>query len=403
MGGARVRKSPIVHRIYAVVALSAVPSVVAAQTWTVDYTVERALADPDLDRLAESRVALARAELASATAVPVPRASLAREALFGESAAEFSALVEQEFDLSGWRGALRDTLPDREAAARAETASLRLEVATEVRLAYFEVLYHEQRLAGVQDWMARLEKGAAATAARLDRGDASAFDLRRVERELATARARRGQVEAECGGAWGRLEQWVPWKERPRLTGDLTPARPAIVSGTNPVVVRLEALERATRAELDAWGLPLWRGWAVGAGYRSVESGDDVGHGWLVTLSVPLALWNTDQGRVDGLRARRARVESELRRVRTRSVRMQAAALHRLTRALDALDALPAEDGELTALALAAYDAGEISLLQLLDAYETETEFLLARTDLAWEARRAAIGLDQSRGLGALQ
>lgn len=409
-------KSPMIRRFYALLAALIGVLVTPAQanarpSADVEDVVRAALAHPELEDRLRARVDAARAEIDEATVTPTPTLGLAYDRVFGDldvGAVEFSAMVEQRFDLSGWRGALREALPHRESAQRAELDSARLATATTVREAFFRVRYREERLAALDAWSARLARGLAGIRARQERGDASPYQARRAARELELVDARRASEASALAEAWADLERWTAWEERPRLVGEVPPARTAArpeaeAPPRRPELARLRHLERALDAEAGAWGSPLWRGWSVGVGYRYAEVGPSVGHGLLLTLSAPLALWNTDAARVQRLRARRAEVSSELA-LRTGLANREAdAAGARLDAALRSLEALsePSRDAELSHLAQLAFDAGEASLIELLDAFGSEVDLQLARLDLQWEARRAAIALDRARGLGA--
>jgi cobalt-zinc-cadmium efflux system outer membrane protein len=402
-------KTPSIGRLFAVAALLAVPWRAAAQeegAWTADEAVRRALANPEVQGILDGRIRSARAEVEARTVFPTPTLGASHEQVLGDEQVgylESTILVEQQFDLSSWRSRLRETVPHRERALRAESDEWRLDVATSVRGAFFEVRYREERLRTIDAWIDRLGQGAAAIRARQERGDAAPYDVRRVEREIETARAQRAREEALLAEAWASLGSWSPWSSPPTLTGTLTPDAPDPASETTlPALARLQHLDLALSAEAEAWGGPFWRGWTVGAGYRFAQVGPESGHGFVVSLSVPLAFWNNDLPEIERLRAEQARVGSELRLGRTLAERAEAAARQRLERALAALSQLaPAErDAELTRLAEAAYAAGEATLTELLDAYDSEAELALARVDLQWEARRAAIELDRRRGIG---
>jgi outer membrane protein TolC len=167
-------------------------------------------------------------------------------------------------------------------------------------------------------------------------------------------------------------------------------------------LARLQHLQQALEAETGAWGSSFWRGWSAGAGYTFAQVGQSRGHGFLVTLEVPLAFWNTNTVRVQRLVAEQEELGNEftLRAgIANREVR---AAQVRLDSALQALTAMPdpSQDVELTRLAEIAFAVGETTLIDLLDAFGSETDLQLARLDLQADARRAAIALDRSRGLG---
>src|SRR5690606_32515907 len=260
----------------------------------------------------------------------------------------------------------------------------------------------EVRLAVIDRWIERLESGLGDLEARRAQGDAAPYDVRRIERELEIAAAERAVESAALSSAWTELETWTRWKDRPPLQGDLAPPRSTGADMALPELARIEQMERALAAEEDAWGAPFLRGWVVGAGYRLAHAGDAIGHGFVLSLSVPLAFWNTDQPRLDRLAAQQTELRAE-RALETSTAQSSAdAARQELEQTLDTLDRLsdPARDEELTQMARAAYGAGEATLTELLDAFQSEAELQLARIDLEWAARQAALDLDRRLGIG---
>ncbi len=356
----------------------------------------------------QASLAEARAEMAEATLRPLPALELSHEQILGgrdRRSLEFTAGLSQTFDLTGWRGRLRGALVHREAALRADADWWRVETAAQARTAFFEVRYRQQRLAALDAMTQRLGRAVAAIAARAAQGDASEYDKLRVERAEQIATAERIREQSLIDEAWAVLAGVAPWQTRPALTGELAPG--ASVAGhaeppLQPHLARLKLTERALASEISAAGSPWLRGWKVGAGYRAVDDAGGTGHGFVVSLGLPLAFRDTEAPRVARLKASRARVASELSLSQAVAERTAEAARTRLDAALAGLARLPvaAGDAELTQLAEAAYGAGEASLAELLDAYASETALRLARIDLEWEARRAAIELDRRLGLG---
>jgi outer membrane protein TolC len=127
-----------------------------------------------------------------------------------------------------------------------------------------------------------------------------------------------------------------------------------------------------------------------------------VGHGFVVSLALPLAFWNPDGPRAQATRAQAARVRAELGTRSHRAERLTSAARTRLLETRAALDELgdPRRDAELSQMASLAFASGEGSLTELLDAYDSETELRLARIDLQWQARQSSIALQHSLGQG---
>jgi cobalt-zinc-cadmium efflux system outer membrane protein len=404
-------QTPIVTRLFAALIVIITlarprPAFAGEPSWTEDEAVARALANPEIEAVLAAELEAARAEVDEATVRPTPSLGIDHEQVFGGPPVEYlqtTAMVRQELDFTPWRRRLRESEPHREEALQAETDQWRLEVATAVRLAFYQVRYHEERIAALDGWIARLEHSVASISKRSEQGDASAYEVRRVERELEIAVARRAQEQANLAEAWAALSAWTPWDAQPGLRGELRPSDTMQDEvATLPRLEQLEQRELALDAELDAWGVPFGRGWTIGAAYRFARVAGRDGHGFMVSLSVPLTLWNTDRPRVERLRAERARVQGELRLTRTLAEQAEHGARQRLQDTLAALERLPApeRDAELSQLAETAYGAGEGTLLELLDAYESEVELGLARIDLQWTARQAAIELQRRLGIG---
>lgn len=404
-------KSPMVHRILCSCALLALgsPAMAQAPAWTVEEAISSALDNPAIAQLQDARLQTARAQVDAEIVAPTPSLGLAHEQVFGGvdvAYLEFSAMLQQELDLSGRRGRLREARSHREQAAQAESDAARLEVISAVTAAFYEVRHRQERLTVIEAWCSRLEAGLEAMEARQARGDTSAYDTLRIERELEIARASRAVEVAALEEAWGRLETWTAWEERPALEGTLVPdPMPAEGLARWPELERLGAMELALDAEVQAWDGAFWRAWTLGAGYRYAEVNDQTGHGVLLSLSIPLTLWNPDAPRADHARGEKSLIGADLQLAQTRLQRARQASLRRLAQTREALDAMrdPERDAELTRLAEVAFAAGETTLVELLDTYESEAELALGRLDLQWEVRRASIEFDRLRGAGLPQ
>lgn len=401
-------ETPMVGRLFGCLgALMLAASAAAAEPRTVDDAVAAALGDGSLAAMAAGRLGAAEAAVEEAAALAPPSLGFEHEQVVqpaGFAGTESTVRVEQAFAPGGWRAALRSSASARRAAAQAESDTLRLGLASEVRTAFYAVRHRQLRVEVIEAWITRLDRVVALTAARERRGDVSAFAVRRVEREQATARAERAAEAARLGEAWGALAGHTGWTDRPPLAGALAPVAPATTaSEVHPALARLTSEARARAVEAEAWDSPMGRGWTLGAGYRLVGADERFGHGFVVSLGLPLALWNPDQPRIDRLLSERAALAAEAERWQATTTRAVAAARQRLADALAAVAEVPAPatDDAFGAVAESAFAAGEATLEVLLDAGESTTRLRLAALDLAWEARRAAIELEHHLGLGA--
>ena len=405
-------KTPTVGRFFAVCLLLALPGLASAQNgrWSADDAVRRALARPELRTILQGELRAARADVAMATVSPNPSLSLTHEQVLGDqriSYLETTITAQQQLDLSGRRRRLRATLAPRTAALKAQMQGRRLRVATAVRAAFHGVRHRQERVAVLDAWIVGLKRAVAATAARQARGDVSEYAVRRMRRELQTAHALQASERSRLAEAWAALRRWTPWDTRPALRGALVPPAPgpAPAGATLPGLLRLQHERDALKVEARAWGSPFWRGWTLGGGYRFANAGGTSGHGFMLSLAVPLAFRNIDRPRLARLAGEQDRVGAELDLQRRLAAQAEAAARQRLVETLQALAALgkPGEDSGLTAMAEAAWRSGEAPLTAFLDASRSETDLKLTRIDLQFEARRAAIELDRRRGLGVLK
>lgn len=409
-----MRKTPRLARFFGPVMVGVLMSASAyaqssapAEEVSVSEAVRAALSRPPAELLLERRLDAARAGVDEQTRRSAPTLSLGYERVGGSTelaASEFSAVVEQNFDLSRWRSRLRQGLTHRERAERAEHERWRLETAHRVRVAFYEVRFHQARLAELERWRARLEDALQAMRARVARGDASAYMSGRIARELELAAASEAAVRSALEGAWAELTSHAGWDEQPELGGALEPSEEGDAAEPHsPEQAILQARIQALGAEIDAVRSPWLRDWTVGVGYRQDRAGALTGHGVIVALSLPLALWNPDAPRQARLQAERTALQHELELVSQQYERALEGAKQRRRVAMQALR--PAEDAAadaaLTRQALQAFEAGESSLAELLDVYESELELQLARIELQWEARRADLDLQRLQGVGA--
>ncbi|MFT6399770.1 MAG: outer membrane protein TolC [Bradymonadia bacterium] len=379
-----------------------------AQSLSEREAVHQALEATRADEIVASQLAAERASVAVETIVRNPEFAVSHERFLGTRdlrEAETALSIHQEFDLSDWRGRLRDALPHQEAALRSERQEWELEVAHEVRTAFFSVRYHQLRVVVLEGWITRLQSGVDAAAQREAAGDVSEYDVLRVQRELDTAGADLASEWSQLNESWSGLQRWVPFDSHPDLVGELTPTQPSGAAAELPSLQRLRHLVAANEARSGAYGRPGLRGWSIGGGYLLGRAPDSTAHGFLVELSIPLVVRNNDRAVLDALAARSDAIEVELALEGALADRAQVAARTRLDGSLVALEGLAAPDNDyqLTRMAELAYQAGEASLTDLLDAYESEAELQLARVDLQWQARRAALDLDRTLGRGAIE
>lgn len=378
-----------------------------------EEAVRRALSRPAFADELAARVDLARADEVGARRWPNPEVSWSHEQVRAGGATERQdfAVLSQRFDLSGRRGLRGDAAARRVEAAGADAALVRLDVESETRRAFVNVLAGERRVTTLKAAAERLASVAAAVTRRSASGDVAGYDRRRVERERLTALGRLDVEEGALARARSRLAALVgasdlsaPFAVKGELAGS---APPPLATFTERLPSRpdLKALELEARSgELEAraagrWFIPEVE---LGAGLKTVDAGAGRDSGFAAALTVPIPVFSRDQHeRLRGdARARAARGRLSLAR---ESARADVSGLHAEATRLAAAAARyrysgAADSALLLRTAEAAYRGGEVGVLELIDAYRAALDADVTLVELDWAARRARIDLDRTSG-----
>ena len=384
------------------------PSWSSAQILVEAEALRSGLSRVELHDLGRGSRTMAEADLAAAGAWPNPVFDYEREHMRSPSgSADESWKIAQTFDLSGRRSLRQGAAERRLSAAIAENISRRNEFAAEIRRRFHEVLHGQQIVVATGIWADRFALIESRVEKLAKSGEASGYDRRRLARERQTAQAHLSIEQARLTRNRERLAALIgrPVEE---AGGALLPtALPALDDALAKLDQRPELQILARRAEaLDMENRAAARGWApdvtLGIGVKRSESGASRDNGNIVTLSFPLTLLDRQQSRAqhtaaEALHTRaeyglaRRRVEGDLRGLHRQTEKLIAAAAEYRTNAV-----APAAD--LLRIAEAAYQGGESTLLELLDAYRGALETEITALDLEWKAREARIDYDLLTG-----
>jgi outer membrane protein, heavy metal efflux system len=348
---------------------------------TLDQAIERA--ERRQPQLAEARAlieaAAGRAEQAGA--LPNPELILGAQQLPLDRGAsnqrEYVAGVAQPIPVGGrLRKAREAELMEQEVRLRGLEVARR-DLRRGVHAAFATALYQEQAFEAQSQIAQGLEKLVTATTARIDAGDAVAEDLARVEIEMLRAEVERQRSQAlrdqsllALAVAMGDANLQIV-----SLAGDLeatfeVPMLETLAASlvSQPEVLQAEANLQASSAWLELVRSERIPDVRVEALYHRLEATEentiDLG------ISIPLPLFNRNQGRL-----REARAESEAAQARARLTRNEVAArlqisYVQLTSALSSSrtlrgEVLPRAEKVLHS-AEARYEVGDISLIELL-------------------------------------
>jgi outer membrane protein, heavy metal efflux system len=379
-----------------------------------------------VDLFARNNAALrvARADAAEATALarqaaayPNPEVAVTYEPLSGDG----RSYSESYFNLSQrlqWpvsRSARQNAAERIAAAAAARLTADSTRLAFEVREAWIGAALAEQSAAlleRVTDVFRNAERNAEE---RLREGDISAYDRRRIGIERLRYESAVADARLTAATARRTLALLVaPDSEELEIgTADTlgsAPARPDLERLTSDALARRTEIAAAAAA-LDAARAEARAGRSgrvpditATGGYKRQSDGLA---GAFLGVSIPLPLWDRRAGavaaadaRVAAAEARLAQAERQVRNDVARSLLAYEAAVARIALLADP----QADAADLLAIAQIAYDAGEMELMQLLDAAgalrDSATLEARLRADLwiSWfDLERAVGGFNGSR------
>lgn len=398
------RRSARILRYVATVSLSAIaapllaPAALAQEIapLTLQDAIARAVdSDPGL-RAANAGIDAARGGLRQARVRPNPTLDAevenfnGRGDLRGFDGAETTFSLSQEVELGGRRSA-RIRLADRELHGAELDRVLRgLDLIRDVQTAYFDALAAEELVLIAQERLATAEALNASVARRVAAARDPLMAGARAEAGLAEARIALTRAQSEATTARARLASFfggdagfslVPADfALPRATDhahdDLSDASPDLAR----LAVQRDQAGASTRVERSL----AWQNPTLSLGYRRFEDQD--GEGALVAgVSIPLGVFDRNQGSVARARAEQRRAELELEAGR-RDLMREHAALERAI-ATDAAavqsteeDVIPQAERAL-ALAQDGYNRGAFSYLDVLEAQRALSDARQTRID----------------------
>jgi len=315
--------------------------------------------------------------------------------------------LRQPLDLTGRKSLERRSARAAEGLTSADVAKVERQRAAAIRRSFHQALRLGHETEVIEVWHDRLGELGQAVAERVRVGDASRFDQLRIEQETKLLQGRLATRRAGLHAARERLFGLLDRSPR-ALAGRLLPGEPPAAAMVlqalqlHPEIARLQAGAEADRLTARAAGREVWPEVTLGVGVREfADAGiSETGGVFSVGIEVPLF----DRGRQRRAAAEAgagaksaetalalARLESEARAVLQELQARRQAALAMRDATTDDADSLPA-------IAEAAYRAGEIGVMNLIDAWQTELDLQLQALELEYAARLAAIELTQLTG-----
>jgi cobalt-zinc-cadmium efflux system outer membrane protein len=380
-------------------------------TLTEREAVDRALSRQAVTDSWEATIAEDEAQALTVGAWPNPHLGYSREQSFEDpqTVAEDFVVLEQTLPLSGQRGLLADAARKRAEATRLETRADAVRLTSQVRRVFYRVLLLQNRVEARAEWIDKVSDLEEDLRERVQAGESAPYELERLRKELADITASlqvdRGELarqQAELAGLIGEAPATTPL----HVSGELLPAampsdeaqqesieqRPQLVAAQR----RVEAA-RLRDTAASRWWVPEP---ALTGGYKGASIGDERFHGFVAGLSLALPVFDRNQGQRLAAEAAVVRAQSRkelLERRLSAEVSGLTLQVRRLQVATQTYRTEGVERAErVLVMGRQAYDAGEVGILELIDAYRGTVDARLRALELASETRRRHIELLQN-------
>lgn len=317
--------------------------------------------------------------------------------------------LRQRFELPGKRSARVAAAEAQRSVTDREATLDQLDLEIEVRSAALMVASSVARAAQAAHGVALSTEVRAAVERRLQAGEADRGDLARAQVDLANAQLAADATQAEIFAAQAALRTWCgdALPEQFTVTGLLQEAPVAVAVAdlqqravaAHPRLAINDALQAVSAASLSAEERAWYPDLTIGlSGNRETDT-NDLG----VSVGLDLPLWNRNEGGIASAQADLARLRGERRRELLALQRSIVAAWGTYERERQQIvglstNVIPAAQ-EALKLKLAAFQAGDASLLDVIDARRVELGAETALTEARERAAMARIDLHRAAGI----
>jgi len=378
---------------------------------SVQDAIRFGLSRPEIHQQMQSRTTLAESDMIEARTWANPEFSYDQETMDDgpENITERSYMLSQEFSISGQRAIQIEAARQRIDAEAGYIAQWRLEKTAEIKQKFYELLYRQEMMEVYKQMRSAMDSLEMVMQERKNAGDISGYDLGRLKQEKSFLVAEQSQAQAEqkrfiqefssligLSGNTGR--HWLD------VSGKLFPQE-----DSRPLEILLEQAAdqpglKAMKLQAKAYEtdeLHAKRSWipdlTLGIGYKDTDEQD--GDAILFGASLPIPVFDRNAASLKKAQAGRQQLQSEY----TLALSEKKGTIRGLwyqDKELDAaVELLDCEDcNALLETAKIAYKAGEIGVLEILDAYRSAFEHRMQHLTLKREARMVRIELEMNTG-----
>lgn len=292
------------------------------------------------------------------------------------------------------------------AQAEQRLAAQRQRVLTDVRIAYYRVLYAQQQITALRELSDIAQKAVVIAEQLLKAEEVAKTDLLQAEVEKQQAELQLATAEYTLQAAWSQLSAVVgqPLPIQP-LAGDFYAATEifefeqtlAWLTTQSPDVLAANARIYQARCYLQRQIVEPRPNVSVQGLYNFVDNGINGNPDAGLAVSVPLPLWNKNEGNISSARQELIAAEQMLTQIQLRIKQELAVVMEQYNRANSQAtylnsQILPRVQQTLD-LTRQTYEAGEINFVALLTVQRTYTQNKLAYLEALATLRRSEVDL----------
>ncbi|MDX1693806.1 MAG: TolC family protein [Ketobacteraceae bacterium] len=391
---------------YVIACFMLLASMYCAAAMTENDIVERGISDSVFKAGIEARLAQAQGKVAASGRWQNPTVEFSRETLDvpGGSSEETSIWIEQRINIAGVKRLESDM-----AELNLDSVKAQLQVAERswvnlLRRRFYALLATGVKLEHLDVQLSQLKSVASIVAKREAKGDASRFDLQRINQQLAMMLSEKSMMLSDFNIQQDQLFSALELQPQ-SIAGDLLPSQDVSSDfdpESHPDILALAARKQTFLTEAKAADRSRWPELTLAIGHKEVsEPGQDAdGNMLAVGVEIPLFSGSDAQQQIASAQAHQA--QADLIRLRRELNAGYVAVLRQYQTLKETAEALAFAEEKtqpsLSRLAELSYQAGELGVMELLGAYQSDLETRLRFVDTALAARQAYIQLQQFRG-----
>lgn len=414
IAGEFIKKKALVSFLFATIASQSFAELTEFQV------LQRGMDNPQIQAQWQAQLEKARGQMQGAGRWENPSIEYSQESLdLPSGASEENILwLRQKINIAGVKGLEREAAEANIEAQKSQQALEVREWQRVLREGFYSALAAQERLALLTAVYARLSTVSGFVVQRAEQGDASQFDALRIEAELSVIANQYASSEVKYSVLRNLLFSKIEiTSQSPEtsvqknqvLSGQLLPAESGVVDLfekntwlDHPQVLAINSSLLSAELSAKAAGREYWPEVTIGVGRREVNDPAFRASGNAVSLDITLPLFDDGRGEkriaqstIQELRARKTLLIRQLDADRLSAIHAlathQKMALQLKTLRADSVRSL-------SRLAEASYQAGELSVMELLDAYQSDLAVNEQYIDAALQARLAYIQIQHLLG-----